>query len=344
MPVLIASADQGEVPILSPGGALNGDVNNLFGGDVDGGLSAGFRADYGKWIHKNFGIGGRFWWIDENSDSFAANNADGNNRSIGRPFFETDPGAFNGIGESALLVAFNDGNSQFVGDVAAESKLEMWAAEAYGRFRLGCSSRHQLDFIGGYSHFEIEDKLRIASSTTTAVSGPLDPPPGTFRTFEDFIKTENKFNGGQLGFELTATHKRWMVRSLTKVHLGNVNQVHSARGRSTSGLLGGPLPPDEFEIGMLVQDGNSGQFERDLFTFVPEANFKLAYRFRPNVLLSVGYSFIYFDDVAQAGSTIDRALEGPLLGTGVSGVRPSFDFDDTSLWVQGIDLGAVIDF
>jgi hypothetical protein len=343
MPILVASADPGQLPILSPGGALNGDVNNEFGGKVGGELSAGFRADYGKWIHKNVGVGGRFWWLGENGDSRTATGLDGTNGTVGRPFFETNPSALNGIGESALLVAFSDLNSEFVGDVSAESELDMLAAEAYGRFRMGSSNCHHLDFIGGYSYFQVDDKLRIGSSTTTVVSGQLDPPPGTFRTFDDFIKAENRFNGGQLGFELTATRGCWMVRSLTKVHLGNMQQTHSASGRSTSGILGGP-PPAEFDIGMLVQDGNDGTFERDVFTFVPEANFKLAYRFRPHVLLSVGYSFLYFDDVTLAGASIDRAINGPLLGTGVSGVRPSFVFDDSSLWVQGIDLGAVIDF
>jgi len=134
-----------------------------------------------------------------------------------------------------------------------------------------------------------------------------------------------------------------MVRSLTKVHLGNMNQRYSIAGRSTNDV-GGAGAPAQFNNGFLAQEGNSGTYERDVFTFVPEANFKLAYRFRPNVLLSVGYSFLYFDRVALNGSVIDRAVDGPLLATGASGTNPAFVFDDDSLFVHGIDLGAVIDF
>ncbi len=342
MPVLVASADPGDLPILGPGGGPAPGVTPLFGGEIDGGLSAGFRADYGKWIDKDFGIGGRFWWLGENGQSYSGNDLNGADGSVGRPFFEINPGAPNGVGESALLIAFADADSEFTGDVSAESTLEMLAAEIYGRFRLGSSDSHQLDFIAGYSYFRVDDKLSISSSTTTVVSDPLDPPPGTIRTFSDRFEAENRFNGGQLGFELSATRGCWMVRSLTKVHLGNMQQKYSASGSSTNAII--PNAPAQFDIGMLVQDNNSGTFETDVFAFAPEANFKLAYRFRPNVLLSVGYSFIYFDNLALTGSVIDRNLNGPLLGTGVSGISPAFAYDDSNLWIHGIDLGAVIDF
>jgi hypothetical protein len=95
---------------------------------------------------------------------------------------------------------------------------------------------------------------------------------------------------------------------------------------------------------MYVQNDLGEPHSRDLFTFAPEANFKLAYRFRPNVLLSVGYSFIYFDNVAMTGAVLDRTIDGTSLLPGPSGDRPAFVFDDDSLWVHGIDLGAVIDF
>lgn len=342
LPVLVASTTPGQLPILGPGGGPANGVNALFGGEVSPSMSAGFRTDYGKWITKNVGIGGRFWWLDDNGESYSATGLDGANGSVGRPFFEINPAAPNGIGESALLIAYTDADSQFVGDVSAESSLEMMAAEIYGRFRLGSSACHQLDFIGGYSHFRIDDKLSIYSSTTTVVSDPLDPPPGTVRTFSDMAEAENRFHGGQLGFELSASRGCWSVRSLTKVHLGNMQQRYNSVGSSTNGII--PAAPAEFDIGMLVQEGNAGVAEREVFAFAPEANFKLAYRFRQNVSLSVGYSFIYFDNLATVGSVLDRNLNGPLLASGQSGQNPAFNFDDDSLWVHGLDLGVVIDF
>jgi hypothetical protein len=342
LPILVASAAPGELPILSPGGGPAAGVQTLFGGETDGGLSGGFRTDYGKWITKNVGIGGRFWWIGENSSSYSGTGLDGADSSVGIPYFEVDPSAPNGIGESALLISYLDNTSELTGDIAAESSLEMLAAEFYGRFRMGSSNCHQLDFIGGYSYFQIDDTLSLSGSNLVIQSPPLNPAPGTLRTFQDRMEAENQFHGGQLGFELSATRGCWMVRSLTKVHLGNMQQTYTGQGRSTNGIPGGTT--DQFDNGFLVQDGNSGTFQRDKFAFAPEANFKLGYRFRPNVLLSVGYSFIYFDNVALAGGTVDRANNGPLFATGQSGSRPAFVANDDSLFVHGIDLGAIIDF
>ncbi len=342
-PVLVASADPGELPILDPGGALNSNVTSLFGPEIDGGMSAGVRADYGKWIDENVGIGGRFWWIDNNGVSRSGTDLNGANASVGIPFFEISPSAPNGVGESALLIAYADADTDITGSYSVESELQMMAAEFYARFRLGSSSHHQIDLIGGYSHFRIDDSLRLAAENLILDSPPLAPPPGTFRAFRDHEEAKNRFNGGQVGFELSATRGSWMVRSLTKVHLGNMQQTYIGSGRSLSGLVGNP-PPTEFDDGMFIQSSNDGVAERDVFTFVPEANFKVGYRFRKNVLLSVGYSFIYFDNVALSGDVIDRAINGPLLFTGVSDSRPAFNFDDSSLWVQGVDLGIVIDF
>ncbi|MCG8648456.1 MAG: BBP7 family outer membrane beta-barrel protein, partial [Pirellulales bacterium] len=80
------------------------------------------------------------------------------------------------------------------------------------------------------------------------------------------------------------------------------------------------------------------------FAFIPEANLKVGYRVRENLSLSVGYSFIYFDNVALNGDIVDRVVDGTSLTTGVFSTRPAFDFEDSSLWVQGIDLGMVLNF
>lgn len=91
--------------------------------------------------------------------------------------------------------------------------------------------------------------------------------------------------------------------------------------------------------------GNQGTFERDEFTFVPEMNFKLGYRFRDHVEMTVGYTFVMFNDVALAGDNVDRVVDASFLNSpGPFGTRPAFDFQDSSLWVQGLDLGLAITF
>jgi hypothetical protein len=324
MPPLVTTSPVGTLPVLG-----DPQTNIAFGNGVEGELSVGVRTDYGKWVTDNVGIGGRFWIMSENNDSFSAA-GDGTGDSIGRPFLDLAFG-----GESAMLVNLD---GVLTGAVAADNSIDIWAAEAYSRVRFSCAKNCRLDFIGGYSHFEIKDKLAIASNTTNLIA----PQAGRIRTFRDFFEQENKFDGGQLGFEMVITRGRWMARSLTKVHLGNMNQRTTIAGVSTDETPGAGV---NITSGGLLAQGQQGVYERDVFAFAPEANFKLAYRVRCNVLLSAGYSFIYWDNVALTGDAVDTVIsDASQLNTGTFGPRPAFVPNDSSLWVQGLDLGVIIDF
>lgn len=327
---LVTLGPAGSDPTFSDDLILPAGASVAFGDSIDGGLSAGFRGDYGRWISSNVGLGGRFWIMSENEDSFAAGGA-GTGTSIARPFLNLAS-----AGEDSVIIN-NDGTgtlSQFGGDVSASSSLNLWAAEAYTRLKFSCDKQHRVEFLGGFSHFEIDDDLAIASTSIENASSRVT-------TFSDRFEAENRFNGGQLGFEMVINRGKWTARSLTKVHLGNMNQKYTIAG-TTSDTLSGAT--SNFDVGMLARE-NSGTFEKDVFAFIPEANFKLAYELRKNMQFSVGYSFLYFDNVALNGSVMDRVItDGAALQTGVVGARPAFVHNDSSLWVQGIDLGLSVNY
>lgn len=328
MPALITTSDPRTLPILPEGGPNN--VKTVFGDDIDGEISGGFRMDVGKYLTENVGIGGRFWWMANNDDSYYAS-GDGSQMSIGRPFYNVAIPS-----NDALLVAIEPElpvDPDFTGSIAARSELKLWAAEAYARLKLMCNKGCRLDLIGGYSHFEIEDTLGIASET-------IDEETARIRRYVDYFNTDNRFDGGQVGFEMMLTHGRWMARSLTKVHLGNMNQRVRIFGASSDQTP--PVTPSITSGGLLAM-GNQGEWSRDKFAFAPEANFKLGYCLNNNVFLSVGYTLIYFDNVSLVGDVIDPTADGLFLNSGQFGNRPAFEFDDSSLWVQGLDFGVVID-
>ena len=130
--------------------------------------------------------------------------------------------------------------------------------------------------------------------------------------------------------------------SLTKVHLGNMNQRVQISGSSAETIPG--VPTGRFGNGFLVQ-GQEGSYERDEYTFVPEVNVKLAYMLRHNVSLSVGYSFLYWNNLAMAGDQIDNRIDGTLLLSNTANPElADFEIRDSGFWIQGIDLGLTIDF
>ena len=343
-PPLVITSDAGTPPFLpeTPADIANNpnNVQTVFGDDLQGDLTVGIRADAGVWLTDRIGVGGRFWALTESEDNYFFS-GDGTDMSVGRAFFNTNPTI---AGEDALAVAINGaGDPDLSGTIAAESSLELYAAESYARLRFGCSKNCKLDFIGGYSYFNIKDNLSIASLSTAETAGALGVPTvGDQFAFLDRFRTENEFNGGQLGFEMQMNRGRWNVRSLTKVHLGNMNQAISQNGSTTITPFGGN--PTTTSGGVLTGSTPiaNEDTERDVFAFAPEANFKLGYRFRPNVSLNVGYSFIYFDNVALTGDTIDRNTDGADFQTNNN--DNGFLVDDSSLFVHGIDLGFTIDF
>ncbi|MGV3484737.1 MAG: BBP7 family outer membrane beta-barrel protein [Planctomycetaceae bacterium] len=308
-----------------------------FGEELGNGLSPGMRADVGRYFADgDFGIGGRFWILADDSDRLSQS-SDGTDMSIGRPFFNTLLGV-----EDSLLVASQlaGPGSDFVGSISGHAALSMIAAEAYARINLGSGRDVHTDLIGGYSYFGIDDELSI-NSTSISLSVP-GGGTGAERTFRDSFDTENDFHGGQIGAETIMRRGRWVARSLTKVHLGNMHQQVTIDGSAEStDILNGPRTT--YDRGFLAVN-QQGVYERDVFTFAPEVNLKLGYRFREHVTFSVGYSFLYWDHVALAGQQIDRLIDGDNADPANNFDPPGFRFADAGFWVQGIDLGATIEF
>lgn len=326
-PALVATSPSNTFPVLP-------DAQVAFGDNLEGEFSGGFRLDAGKYLTENLGVGVRFWILANNNDSFFAD-ARPDQISMGRPFFYPLVGT-----EDSLTISGIGGNlpspGNFEGKVAADSAVNMWAAEAYARLRLNCHKNCRIDFLSGYSHLNLDDNLRISSESVVDTTGQ------TFE-FHDAFETSNQFNGGQLGFEISLTEGRWTFRSMTKVHLGNMNQQVSIDGSHAFYNLGDPVV---YTDGGFLAAGNQGEYSRDKFAFIPEANLKLEYSVRENMSLSIGYSFLYFDNVALAGEQVDRIVD-PVVLTGPFppfAANPAFNFKDSGMWVQGLDLGLRWDF
>lgn len=304
----------------------------VFNEPFGNGLTPGFRGDVGKYFADGlFGIGGRVWVLGDDSETFQYSSA-GNVPFFGIPFFQLDAANPLGVGEDAVIV--NGGGAE--GSVVARSSLSIVAAELYGRALIGESKNHRFELIGGYSHFNITDEfdLRVVQQTIA-----LDT------IFNDAFRTRNEFHGGQIGNELSLRRGRWTASSLTKVHLGTMAQRVSASGNSVTQIPG--LPPT------VTQDVNEGLFARgdaretrsqNLFTFAPEMNLKLGYQFRDHVNFHVGYSFIYWSNVALAGEQMDRNLFVDSTNLGATGPGRYNAINSDGYWVQGIDLGMTLEF
>ncbi len=322
---LITRADAGFAPL--PG---NPGYQVLYGGDINSSLAPGFRIDTGHYFGKGklVGIGARAYMLADSEETFAA--ASNGDPSLGRYFYDFNiaPQILNRF-DNALAIGLQN---NFAGDVRAESELEYMGAEIYGRLVLSRDCTNQVDMLGGYSTMGLNDRLYIASNT---IGIGVQPNNRTF--VEDLFKTDNTFQGGHLGVDAKMYSGRFFMNVMSKVHLGNMNQQVNRIGRRATFDANNNLL-NQANLGVLNTQ-NLGVFEQDTFAFAPEINLKLGVEVLPYTSLTIGYSFIYWSEIALADNQIDRAVD-PL-----GQINPGpFEIQSEGFYLQGIDFGLTVNY
>jgi hypothetical protein len=96
---------------------------------------------------------------------------------------------------------------------------------------------------------------------------------------------------------------------------------------------------------LLALSTNSGRISHDEFAVVPELGVILGYDVTHLVRLTVGYSFLYWSDVARPGDQVNRIVNPALVPTstvfGTTGglPQPAPSFNRTDFWAQGLSFG-----
>ena len=96
----------------------------------------------------------------------------------------------------------------------------------------------------------------------------------------------------------------------------------------------------------MAQPTNIGKFERDDFTAITELGVSLRRELRCGLDFTMGYSLVYWGEVARAGEKIDFDLNlsqvppDELMGAPF----PQFSFLTSGFWVQGLSIGPEYSF
>ncbi|HZN35389.1 MAG TPA: BBP7 family outer membrane beta-barrel protein [Pirellulaceae bacterium] len=298
------------------------DATILFGGDrVASNMAVGGRFDIGTWTDPRqcWGIGWRFFGIGQDSTDFSINSLQ--NPVLAIPFTDA-----NSDTNDALLIAYPGLRT---GSIGVRGSSEVLGNDVYGRFLLcrDCDSR--LDFITGWNYTRVNDSVTIRSSATvTEIGGNI--PVGTVTDIRDDFRAHNEFNGGILGLLWERNCGCWSTQLMGRMSLGSNFEETSIRGSTQIASPG--LPAQTDDQGLFAADTNSGVFSRSEFTAITEIGLRLAYRCNNCTQLTVGYTFMYWNDIATASDAIDTFI-------GSEAQRPRFAFEHSDFWVQGISLG-----
>lgn len=264
--------------------------------------------------------------------------------SLGRPFFDIS------LGNAANVLPINYAGLDAYGnaisstgsiDVHASSELVSGGMQ-FRRFlvgrngvgdtiflRLPAQYRSRMDLGIGYRYTQLDENLMISNMSQST--------PGTTATSfsaMDGFTTRSQFNGFDFGIFYTRTRGRWNLDLQGRFGIGvNRQSIDITGSHIDSGTAG--------VGGLLAQSSNIGSYSRDRMSVLPEFRTTLGYRVTPRMRLTVGYTFLYWSNVVRPGDQIDLDINGTQVGGGAyTSTRPTFDFNETDYWAQGVSFGA----
>jgi hypothetical protein len=319
-----------------------GNTTTVFGNSSFGDtFHSGGRLTLGRWFGDGQcrGIEGRLFFIDQSNSSFTATT--NQFPVLARPFINVnDPaGAFSEVvGDPA----------RGVGGVNVNMQHSLWGAEVnYRRFLCGnpCA---RIDALIGYRYIGMKDQLSITENfvSTGANATTVGGVPVAVGVVNDTFRTENHFNGGQIGLAGQLLRGRWSLDGRATVAFGNLTQLAEISGGQTLGLANGAVT--NFAGGLLALPGaNIGRYTQNKFCVVPEVGVNFGYQVTSRMRFFVGYNFLYIGNALRPEGLINQNIDVARIPNfpvgsvtplpGIAQPAPQFHLSD--YFVQGISFG-----
>lgn len=347
-PPLVTTNDLGNAPLLGDPG-----TRVVYQGELVDDARSGLRLTVGAWLdnRRDLAIEGDWLVLETETDVFSFSDPTGAG-VLGRPFYNVarvnSQGTLLGPGEDVQLVAFNEQVGGTL-DIRASSRLQSLGLRARtgiccrdlgGCGPCGCSSCSagarapsagvsRVDFTAGYRFIELEEILSFNESVTNLANE-------SNAVVNESFDTNNEFHGVDLGFVYDLQSRRWGLELTGRVALGNTQQRVIVAGSTTSA-------GQTAQGGILAQTSNIGRYERDRFSAIPELGARLSYRVTPRLSVAAGYTLLYWANVVRPGDVIDYSIDGRLAPVAIAAAtansHPRFDWEETSVWAHGLDVG-----
>src|SRR5262249_20111325 len=151
--------------------------------------------------------------------------------------------------------------------------------------------------------------LRLRETYAFKTSSPNLPPqpPDIFQTKDEFDATNN-FYGAQLGLRGRFDWGPVFISGGAKLAIGAVLQSVDVSGSLVTNDFNGLGAPQTFAGGYFAQPTNSGTRSRGVLGLVPEVGVTLGYQLTKWAAVTVGYTFLYINNVARPGQQVDRNI------------------------------------
>jgi hypothetical protein len=256
--------------------------------------------------------------------------------------------------ETVLLVSAPASAGGPAGSFKVDTSTELWGAEAnafmpfFGWHHVMLGGMAGFRYINFEEGLQIDQQSKLLSNGIAFLNGVTIKPPATLNIFDDF-QTRNNFYGGQVGAQLAVDLWRFTFSGQAKIALGTMHEQVEILGTTT--VSKPPLGRLSTPGGILALPSNSGDFGQYEFAIVPEATGKVSLQITNNINVSVGWTFMYMNNVQRPGNLIDRNVNPAQLPSSQSWTPlpavppvPAFSFVRSDFWVQGLTLGLGLAF
>jgi hypothetical protein len=220
-------------------------------------------------------------------------------------------------------------------------------AEANVTWPLDSARPWSLGMLGGFRWLQVKEAYTVTTS-----SSYLPPQPQDIWNTTDKFDAVNDFYGAQLGVRGRYDSDRWFANGVLKVGIGGMAQKVDVSGSLVTNDFTGFGPTQTFPGGYFALPTSIGGYTRTVFAVVPEVALNVGYQISSSASLFLGYSFLYASNVARPGNQVNRNInptqsvsyvgEPPVTLQGPA--QPSFTFNDSDFWAQGINAGVSIRF
>ncbi len=331
LPPLVTSSAWG-TPIDSAGDLDDVDTRILFGHrTIHDQLRSGGRMTVGYWWDpsQQGGIEASYFGVDGHDVHYRERGE--SDLILARPFYDLNAGA----GDS-LLISY-PGVMDGLIDIQAD--MEFSGAELLLRRMATISPTSRVDFVAGYRYARLMDQLAIRESLAPldAASGFL---PGTFVERSDLFQSVNEFHGGQLGVIVDWIGERWAIQARGKIGVGATQTANVIAGETATW---DPVPEtlSTTSGGLLALPSNIGHYRNGGFSTFSEFGLSLEYNVACQLKVSLGYTLIFWTELARAGDQVQLDVNPSQIGGGalIGSPRPRFPAARTDFWAQGLNFG-----
>jgi hypothetical protein len=314
----------------------------LFGSPVDFGMFNGIRAELGAYLDCDqiLSVDWAGQWLYPKHVRFATASDAAGNPLIARPEFNVITGT-----ETSAVYAEP---GVFAGSSAVDVRSEMFGTEA--NFRLNVNDAEtgtHGDVLLGFRYLRLQERLSVVDQFQPLIDGVVafngaDVPPGNSLGDFDSFQSTNDFYGMQLGGRLCWSSCWCFLSVFGKIALGVTEEQVDINGSTTLFTPGGTTVA---RGGFLALPSNIGHYDRTVFAFVPEGGLNVGVRLTPHLLLTAGYSFLYWDKIVRPGDVISRAVNPTAVptslafGAATGPTAPVFHFSDEPFWVHSLNFG-----